>query len=318
MNDLISLIEVCYTIENSLHPFRTQNISSEVCITVGVYGSMFDTGFTSSGGYSSGGSGSSGGDGSTGSNSFPDGFQRPQSEWWCESGNFRYIDEVLYTPYAYPGQNNRFPWLWWENSSWIDNNLGITYDGQSALWLLNHIDRALELQSFNGGSYSDLTSSDKVNIADEHLNLAMSDPEYLGMTEDYASQNTIHPWMLYLFKELAIEVGWKVIKKYIQGYGDWQSIKDAIEQGRKGNWLDMLGEIFNIVKKKVPWTAFIDAIIDTWSNSKLAVKTWKVFDKISNLPSSISNGLISTLKNKCGGCLVNLNWTLQVIAVMVE
>jgi hypothetical protein len=70
VNDLISLIEVCYTIENSLHPFRTQNISSEVCITVGVYGSMFDTGFTSSGGYSSGGSGSSGGDGSTGSNSF--------------------------------------------------------------------------------------------------------------------------------------------------------------------------------------------------------------------------------------------------------
>jgi hypothetical protein len=156
VNDPISLIEVCYTIENSLHPFRAQNISSEVCITVGVYGSMFDMGFTSSGGYSSGGSGSSGGGGSTGSNSFPDGFQCPQSEWWCESGDYRYIDGVRYTPYAYPGQTYGLSWLWWENGAggipsyehlinvlYLLNTLNPT--STQANWLANHSNEADEL-----------------------------------------------------------------------------------------------------------------------------------------------------------------------------
>jgi len=115
VNTSITLLKVCYTLDNTLHPFRTQSTNSEeICITIGVYGSMLDLGFTSSGGYSSGGDGTGGG-GSTSGNSFPDGFQCPQSEWWCESGDYRRIDGVYYTPYSYPGQNAGLPWLWWES-----------------------------------------------------------------------------------------------------------------------------------------------------------------------------------------------------------
>jgi hypothetical protein len=105
------------------------------CITVGVYGSMLDLGFTSSDGYSSGRSGSSGGGGSTGSNSFPDGFQCPQSEWWCESGDYVEINGVWYTPYAYPGMLNGLPWLWWENYSFLQPYGGSNF----GTWAINYL-----------------------------------------------------------------------------------------------------------------------------------------------------------------------------------
>jgi hypothetical protein len=113
INDPITLLTVCYKEDGPIQ--RTSSQGVRICITVGVYGSLLDMGFTSSGGYSSGGGG--GGGGSTGSNSFPDGFQCPQSEWWCESGEYRFVNGILYTPLAYPGQMNGLSWLWWENNS---------------------------------------------------------------------------------------------------------------------------------------------------------------------------------------------------------
>jgi|GEM_PF-1337441 len=119
----LSLIEVCYSVSSSTGPQQRSQIVPVIhCIVVGVYGSLLDLGFTSSNGYSSGGSGGSGGGGSSGGNTFPDGFQCPQSEWWCESGDYRFINGVLYTAESYPGINNGFPWLWWENPVWVTNN----------------------------------------------------------------------------------------------------------------------------------------------------------------------------------------------------
>lgn len=74
---------------------------------MGVYGSLIDLGFTTENGYTTTGGGSG----------FPDGFQCPQTEWWCESGDYRFLDGVLYTPESFPGINANYPWLWWENQS---------------------------------------------------------------------------------------------------------------------------------------------------------------------------------------------------------
>ncbi len=41
----------------------------------------------------------------------------PPSEWWCESGEFRYIDGILYSPDNYPGKENGYEWLWWEKEA---------------------------------------------------------------------------------------------------------------------------------------------------------------------------------------------------------
>jgi len=128
----ISLLKVCYSVSGSGPQARSLSFPSTVCITVAVYGSLLDLGFTTSNGYSS--DGSSGG-GSVGSTNFPDGFMCPQTEWWCESGDYRIIDGVLYTPVSYPGIDAGNTWLWWENQT-VTNEIdpNITDNDPSLIW----------------------------------------------------------------------------------------------------------------------------------------------------------------------------------------
>ena len=179
---------------------------------------------------------------------------------------------------------------------------------EQALWLEQHQTRATEMHFFlNQTQYSDLNSLDKQRLALAHLHNMMTDADYLEMVDSYTTSNMLgHPWMLELFKELATEIGLKVLNKYIPGYGDWQSIKDAINDAGHGNWLSALGEVLNIVKKKVPLLAILDAIVDVFDFGKLANKAWKAFDKLKDLPINAFSSTLNTIKEKCGGLLGKL------------
>ena len=97
----LSIFQVCYTVGDGGPQQRSTSLTNERCIRVGVYGSLNDLGFTTDNGYTSDGGG---GGGSTGGGSgFPDGFQCPQTEWWCESGDYTWVGDVLVTPEGYPG-----------------------------------------------------------------------------------------------------------------------------------------------------------------------------------------------------------------------
>ncbi len=174
-----------------------------------------------------------------------------------------------------------------------------------ANWLANNPSRAGEMENFLlNGDYSELTFEDKKRIAYDHLFNMMDNPDYLEMVVDYSvSVAVVHPWMIELFKELAIEIGFKIVKKYSPGYSDWNSIKEAIQNGSQGDWLGMLGEVINIAKKKVPWLAVVDATIDAFDFGTIANSAWKAFNKINRISSQAFDGIIKTLKNKCGGIL---------------
>lgn len=187
--------------------------------------------------------------------------------------------------------------------NYLISTLNLSYT--QAQWIVDNPERADEMYNFlNLGTYSELTFEDKRGIAYNHLQNMMSSSDYLLMVQDYsASAAAVHPWMIELFKELAIEIGFKIVKKYAPGYSDWNSIKDAIQNGSQGDWLGMLGEVINIAKKKVPWLAAVDATIDAFDFGTLANKAWKSFNKIQRIPNQAFDGIIKTLKNKCGGIL---------------
>lgn len=102
----------------------------------------------------------------------------------------------------------------------LASQLGLTYD--QSVWLEDNPERTAELNTFLYQSvYSDLTFDDKTALAKVHLNTMIADTDYLNVVESYsASVSTVHPWMVELCKELAIEIGLKVVKKYLPGYGD--------------------------------------------------------------------------------------------------
>jgi hypothetical protein len=66
-------------------------------------------------------------------------------------------------------------------------------------------------------------------------------------------------------------------------------------------WTSRAG--LKIVKKKVPWLAAVDAVIDVFDFGKLANKVWKAFDKIKNFPTPAFNGLLKTINDKCSDIL---------------
>ena len=206
-------------------------------------------------------------------------------------------------------------WSWWWTSGYSGGNssssmidylstyLGLNWSQYA--WLSQYPDRANEIYNFIAFNfYSDLSENDKADLARAFLDKLMTDVEFLDMVQAYSSSaSLVHPWMIELFKEVAIEIGLKIIRKYLPGYGDWQSIKDAIDNGAHGDWLGVLGEVLNIVKKKVPGVNVFNLIYDIFDFGEDAERVWKVFDKISGLPAAAANGLIKTLKNKAGGIL---------------
>ncbi|MFN3794094.1 MAG: hypothetical protein ACK4RX_05465 [Chitinophagaceae bacterium] len=299
-------IHVEYALEIWSDGTAIESISVTMVITIdcsgggggGGCGCGGSTGGGSTGG-SSTGSGSTGG-GSSGSGGY----------WWNYGSGWPW-----YTGGGGGGYYDPNWYWWWTGGGFgggsgfsptvtaLSNQLGLSY--AQSLWLETNPQRTLEINNFiNNTIYSDLTFSDKVELALTHLNNMMSDSDYLEMVDAYsASMSFGHPWMVELFKELATEIGLKVIKKYIPGYGDWQSIKDAIDNAGHGDLLGALGEVLNIVKKKVPWLAAVDAVIDVFDFEKLAKKAWKAFDKIKDLPTPAFNGLLKTIKDKCGDIL---------------
>jgi hypothetical protein len=145
---------------------------------------------------------------------------------------------------------------------------------------------------------------DKEILVKEFLKEINNNQEFKEFVQSgYMDQANMHPWMATLLKELAMEIGWKIIKKYIPGYGDWQSIKDAIEEAKDGDWLGAVGEALNILKKKIPALAVIDAIIEVAELTPIAIKTKKIFDKIQRIPENAFEGVLKTLKNRCGGII---------------
>jgi hypothetical protein len=216
----------------------------------------------------------------------------------------RIVDSILFTISAFPGIFDSYPFAWWEKQDWIENNLLVGYNTDRGKWLLFHYDRTKEFRRFTNTSYSNLDQFDKRDIAEPHLDMLMVNASYYEMVDGFEEASLVaHPWMIELFKEMAIEIGIKVIQKYLPGYGDWQSIKDAIANAGHGDWLGVLGEVLNIVKKKVPAAAALNVIYDIFDLGEDSKKVWKVFDKITELPADAMKGLIKTLKNKTGGIL---------------
>jgi hypothetical protein len=245
------------------------------------------------GGSTGGGSGSTGGGGS--------------DDWWNNGGDNPCQEAGRMMPAAPTDCEVGWEPVPRDNSEYLITNLAssLSLDANKQAWLEDNLGRAIEIHNFLFVKpYDALTLEDKKMIARIHLDNMMTDADYLEMVESMAiNTSLVHPWMIELFKELGIEIGVKLIKKFLPGYGDWQSVKQAIDDGAHGDFLSMTGEILNLVKKKVPLVAVFDLAIDSYNFWKLANQARLAFNKIQRIPTNAFNAFLKTLKNKCGGIL---------------
>lgn len=110
-----SAIQICYTISYDENPtMRTSTYISQTCETIYLWGETLGTSVIGGGGTGSGSSGTSGG-GSGGTSDYTN-YNCPAEEWWCESGEYRIKDGILFTTDNYPYKEEGWEWLWWEKS----------------------------------------------------------------------------------------------------------------------------------------------------------------------------------------------------------
>ena len=162
-----------------------------------------------------------------------------------------------------------------------------------------------------------MTEADKLFIAKYQISQLMSgDPDYLEATNIYANaQNMLHPIMIELIREIAIEATVKIIEKRIPGTGDLQSIKDAFKDVLAQDYLSFLSEVLNLAKKRVPALALIDLGVDMMEYSPKIKGAIVIFDRIKNFPPNLLNSFVQKLKTKCGGILesLQLNGNIQCL-----
>jgi uncharacterized membrane protein YgcG len=138
-----------------------------VCFDYPVYTSP--TSGSGSGSNSVIGGGNSGGGGSTGGGTPPPNYQCPPAEWWCESGEYRFVNGTLYTSADYPGKDKGFPWAWWETGNYANANLSLIFFNvenldlnlSQAVYLINNSQVSTELSDFLVSS----ENSDEAKIA---------------------------------------------------------------------------------------------------------------------------------------------------------
>jgi hypothetical protein len=162
-----------------------------------VYGS--DLGISIiSGGYSGDGLGG-GGSGGSGTGVV---FDCPAGLWWCESGEYRFVDGVLYTSLEYPGKNKGFPWAWWETGSYQTANLPMVFLNlemldlilEQAQYLINEPTLNQKLNYYlitdNGQ-----TPEEKKQAAFDHINGLLTNSAYATFVQNYeATDNTGKMW----------------------------------------------------------------------------------------------------------------------------
>lgn len=102
------------------------------------------------GGNAGGGSNTSGGSGGFGGGNSGGNVTCPYTNWWCELGEYRILDNRLVTPDNYPCKQYKLAWLWWENDLWQNNNYHIvqrlatelSLTNEQVSWAYNHPEEA--------------------------------------------------------------------------------------------------------------------------------------------------------------------------------
>jgi hypothetical protein len=158
----------------------------------------------------SGGSGGGGG----GAGYFPDGFYCPNGEWWCTMNEFREIDGIIFTSESYPGINDGYSWLWWENSL-ILSPYGGTNFGTWAIHYLSHNPNA-PFSVFQNQFMTPVEGEDDDHDANYWDDPNLTFPQQtLPSWDDFSSAFPKHDDPLYDDpEELYTSIGGQVLAKY--------------------------------------------------------------------------------------------------------
>ncbi len=189
---------------------------------------------------------------------------------------------------------------------YLIDNLQLSHE--QAEWLNQHPDKVDEIHKALNRIYDNIPFDQLVEILNIHLDRLMNDPEYLELVEGYQSSITNNnPIITELIKDLLLEIGIKVGKKFLGNMTGFSDIEDAIKNASHGDYLEAVLDIIHLLAKKVPWVNALSTAKELYDLKKAAEKVWTVIEKIKRLPDNALKGLFKTLKDKTGGILEKIH-----------
>lgn len=288
---LLDVYSSCLTLEG-VTVSSTRSSTNNGTSTTGYTGSLSGTISGSTGTNGTTGGGYSGGPNAYGNYTLDGWYDNPQNPYWSYINAYNGNKKLISVLKIFSNSNEL---LTDEEISWLNENVNVVDE------LYNYLVNK---------PYSNLTEADKLFIAKYHISELMSgDPDYIEASNIYASsQNMLHPIMIEIIREIAIEATVKIIEKRIPGTGDLQSIKDAFKDVLAQDYLSFLTEVLNLAKKRVPALAIIDLGVDMMHYSPKIKGAIVIFDKIKDFPPNLLNSFVQKLKTKCGGILEALKF----------
>jgi hypothetical protein len=167
-----------------------------------------------------GGGNNSGGGGGTGGGTPPANYNCPPAEWWCERGEYRFINGTLYTSNDYPGKDKGFPWAWWETANQQNTNLPsifLTVDILSlnltqSLYLVNNSTVSLEVKQFLEANGSDQIFKSLAKLAIDSA-IAGKPFKLPSVWIDYTASNNVNRIVINLLQNKCLEQVFSKITK---------------------------------------------------------------------------------------------------------
>jgi len=108
----------------------------------------------------------------------------------------------------------------------------------------------------------------------------------------------IHPaipsWMWTFIREIGIEIAVELAKKY-GPVGIVDDVIDAVGDLAQGDVLSFMGEVIDIVRKKVPALAAVSLTLDGVDLGGKAAKAWTAISKLEHYGSKVIEKMMNTL-----------------------
>lgn len=172
--------------------------------------------------------------------------------------------------------------------------------------IVNSIDSFLE--------NTQLTLNEENDIASDHVDLLMSNPDYFEFTQDVS---IIPPWMWVFFKEIAVELAIELIKKQFPNSNISQALVDALYDIEQNDWL---GFVENVIKVAKDYNIALKIGKSIWDAGKLgynAKKVWDVIKRMEDFGSEFIEDFIDAVQTVAGGIIGKIKWKSDSVGALM-
>lgn len=184
------------------------------------------------------------------------------------------------------------------------DQLGINISQAQTNYLVNNFEIYESLSNFKNG-YNHLLELSKTDAMESYVALLESDSDF--RTYALSEHPAMPSWMWPFLREIGMDIAVELVKKYGPA-GIVNDVLDAVNDLQQGDILGFMGEVIDIVRRKVPALAAVSIALDGIDLGSKATKAWRALAKMEKYGDAVVEKTLSTIRDHVGDILGKFKW----------